>query len=166
MLRKSGHNKSSRIHQKGFTLIELLIVVAILGALAAIVIPNVGRFIGRGETEAQETEFASIQSAVLSMMVDNELGFLSNPVSAAGSRTNDMTSFPDTSFCETDKILDIYGNSYVFFGDKDGYILYGHDRLGDGSDSTSLVNYVVTSDTTYWYTVDSAGTVTQYDTAP
>jgi type IV pilus assembly protein PilA len=54
--------------EKGFTLIELLIVVAILGVLAAVVIPNVGRFIGRGETEAKDTEFANIQSAVISMM--------------------------------------------------------------------------------------------------
>ncbi|MDD5038422.1 MAG: prepilin-type N-terminal cleavage/methylation domain-containing protein, partial [Dehalococcoidales bacterium] len=62
-----------RRDEKGFTLIELLIVVAILGVLAAVVIPNVGRFIGRGKTEAAATEFTNIQSALISMMVDNNL---------------------------------------------------------------------------------------------
>ncbi|HUU64635.1 MAG TPA: prepilin-type N-terminal cleavage/methylation domain-containing protein, partial [Dehalococcoidales bacterium] len=62
--------------EKGFTLIELLIVVAILGVLAAVVIPNVGRFIGRGESEAADTEFSNIQTAVVSMMVDNGLSEL------------------------------------------------------------------------------------------
>ncbi len=46
--------------EKGFTLIELLIVVAILGVLAAVVIPNVGRFIGRGEQEAKDTELSNM----------------------------------------------------------------------------------------------------------
>src|SRR5512136_311865 len=76
---------------KGFTLIELLIVVAILGVLAAVVIPNVGRFIGRGQTEAQKTELKNIQSAVLSMMTDNNISVLPAPVSAA---TNNMSAFP------------------------------------------------------------------------
>ncbi|MGB2828075.1 MAG: type II secretion system protein, partial [Dehalococcoidales bacterium] len=62
--------------EKGFTLIELLIVVAILGVLAAVVIPNVGRFIGRGEQEAWETEFSNIQSATVAMMTDNGLSTL------------------------------------------------------------------------------------------
>ena len=46
--------------EKGFTLIELLIVVAILGVLAAVVIPNVGRFIGSGKKEAAATELSTI----------------------------------------------------------------------------------------------------------
>ena len=83
--------------EKGFTLIELLIVVAILGVLAAIVIPNVGRFLGRGETEAQKTEYANIQSAVLSMMTDNHLATLPNPVELDTNRTQDMNAFPDTT---------------------------------------------------------------------
>jgi len=80
--------------EKGFTLIELLIVVAILGVLAAVVIPNVGRFIGRGEEEAAATELTNIQTAVISMMTDNNLSTLPNPV---GTATDNMSAFPDTS---------------------------------------------------------------------
>lgn len=155
-----------RIRINGFTLVELLIVVAILGALAAVVIPNVTRFIGRGEAEAKSTEYKSIQSAVEAMMVDNQLSSLPNPLNGENNRTNNMAVFPDFSECEVNKLTDIYGNSYISRDDKDGYILYGHDRIADGSDVTDLVNYVVTSSTTYWYTVDSAGTVTQYYTPP
>ncbi|MFC1941096.1 type II secretion system protein [Chloroflexota bacterium] len=152
--------------QKGFTLIELLIVVAILGVLAAVVIPNVGRFIGRGEEEAKDTEMSNIQASVHAMMVDNQLAVLLNPVSNMANRTNDMANFPDTSICGTDKVQDVYGDNFNAFSDKDGYILFRHDRLGDGSNSANLTNYVATQTTSYWYTVDSQGTIAQYDTPP
>ena len=152
--------------EKGFTLIELLIVVAILGVLAAVIIPNVGRFIGAGEEESQKTELSNIQTAVISMMVDNQLSVLpAGTFITTGSETNDMGAFPSSAVCGTDKLIDPDGNDYTVAQDKDGYILYQHDIIGDTA-QTGLVNYVATQTTAYWYFVDADGTVHQELSAP
>ncbi len=142
--------------EKGFTLIELLIVVAILGVLAAVVIPNVGRFIGRGETEAGETELSNIQSAVVAMMTDN--GVQTLPTAVNVTATNNMSRFPDTSAVGT-KGMDANGTNFTA-GDGIGFVLYQHDITGGGA-NTSLVNYTATQFTKGTYTVDPLGTVTQ-----
>ena len=64
--------KGFRYGEKGFTLIELLVVVMILGTLAAIVIPNVTRFMGEGDEEAKQTEMANIQTAITALMFADE----------------------------------------------------------------------------------------------
>ena len=47
--------------------------------------------------------------------------------------------------------------------DKDGYILYQHDIIGDGTQN-NLVNYVATEVTKGTYIVDENGTVEQETT--
>jgi prepilin-type N-terminal cleavage/methylation domain-containing protein len=147
--------------EKGFTLIELLIVVAILGVLAAVVIPNVGRFIGRGEQEAWETEFSNVQSAVVAMMTDNQLDTLPNPRAGAANATKNMHVYPDTTTA-ANKGADNNGVNFTA-GDGNGFVLYQHDINGGGA-NTSLVNYVATQYTKGTYSCDALGTVTQVTT--
>jgi prepilin-type N-terminal cleavage/methylation domain-containing protein len=67
-----------RYGQKGFTLIELLVVVAILGVLAAVAVPNIGKFIGKGKSESYATELHNIQTAVMAMLTESETKTLDN----------------------------------------------------------------------------------------
>jgi type IV pilus assembly protein PilA len=61
-----------RSGEKGFTLIELLVVVAILGTLSAVAIPNLGKFMNHGKSEAAATELSIIQTCVVAYMFEHD----------------------------------------------------------------------------------------------
>jgi type IV pilus assembly protein PilA len=69
--------------------VELLIVVAILGILAAVVIPNITGLAGEGQTEAAKAELDTVQTAMDTMMAKLRL----TSVTATAATAN-MSSFP------------------------------------------------------------------------
>ena len=66
----------------GFTLIELLIVVAIIGIIAAIAIPNLLNAIDRGKQKRSMSDMRSIGTAVESYAVDNNFYPISKSMAA------------------------------------------------------------------------------------
>jgi len=58
--------------QKGFTLIELLIVIAILGVIAAVVVPNLSKITSKGYVEAANGELDAVRTAVQMHYIDTD----------------------------------------------------------------------------------------------
>jgi len=108
--------------QKGFTLIELLIVVAILGIIAAVIIPNIGTFMTMGTVSAANSEAENVKTASLAYYAD------------AGVWP-DTTASTSGNYSFTDYYAGTLKASYHF--DDDGF-LDGASNPGDiPTDSTT-----------------------------
>lgn len=83
--------KTFRKSEKGFTLMELMVILAILGVLSAVLVPNIGRFIGKGSAEASATELQAVQQSMDLYMADNSVATVAATV---GAVTNLSTSNP------------------------------------------------------------------------
>ena len=59
-------------NQKGFTLIELLIVVAIIGILAAIAIPQFAAYRQRAYNSAAQSDLRNFKTAMEADFADNQ----------------------------------------------------------------------------------------------
>jgi type II secretion system protein G len=106
--------------ESGFTLIELLIVIAIIGILAAIAIPNLLNAVQRGKQKRSMSDMRTMATAIEAYAVDNNL----YPQGACNSASYTVT---DTTL--TDTSLSLLSPTYIANPvRKDGwdtYFLYG-----------------------------------------
>ena len=129
-------------NQKGFTLIELLIVVAIIGIIAAIAIPNLLNAIDRGKQKRTMADLRSVGTAVESYSIDNNV----YPVAAAMST---LEGFIEPVYIRTAPLTDGWTRTFQVSATIGEYTVCSGGKDGgtcttDGAGATQSFNSSIT----------------------
>ena len=128
--------RRTNLGQKGFTLIEMIVVVGIIAVLAAVIVPNIGKFIGTGEQGAKNAEQESVETAMSAMMADKAV---TTVTALSGSSINDWSSVPVqasgdpgavslyNSTTPADSYMQLNPTVYFYCFDANGLIIAQHE---------------------------------------
>ena len=136
-------------NQKGFTLIELMIVVAIIGILAAIAIPNFMTFRLKAKTSEAKSNLGSIRTCEEAYKAEKDVYYaVTRYPSAAATGTSDDwvtadTGFSAIGFSPSGKV---YYDYVVDSIDADSTTFTAH-AYGDLDDDNVEAEYTITEDT-------------------
>jgi prepilin-type N-terminal cleavage/methylation domain-containing protein len=129
--------KLRKKNQKGFTLIELMIVIAIIGILAAIAIPNFLAYRKKGQDSAAQAAAKNFYNTTMAYFADvSSTGTAIAPADQVGGYNIDTT------------VINVTG---------------GPDLVDDGSGTVTMAADLVFSHSgsSTSYTLDTAGNLTE-----
>jgi len=132
--------------QSGFTLIELLIVVAIIGIIAAIAIPNLLNAIDRGKQKRSMADMRSLGTAVESYSVDVNFYPISTSMATISS-LNPVTMGIQPIYIKLAPTEDGWGGTYFYGSDSGGsgseytIVSYGKDKVVSSSSAGSTADF-------------------------
>jgi type II secretion system protein G len=115
-----------RTASRGFTLIELLIVVAIIGIIAAVAIPNLLNAVDKGKQKRTMSDLRAIGTAVESYAVDNTY----YPVAASVPA---IKALIDPVFFNAMPLLDGWSNAFQADSTSTSYTILSHGKDGTGA---------------------------------
>jgi len=142
-----SNRKRTLLRQDGFTLVELLVVLGIIALLAAVVAPQVIRYLGDARSDTAEVQLKNIESAL-------ELYYLDTgayPANERGLRSL-IEAPPDTPgwrgpyLKRNSGLVDPWGKDFAYKlpGEHGPYDLYslGRDGIsGGGGEDKDLINW-------------------------
>ena len=133
MLNKINTMKS----EKGFTLIELMIVVAIIGILAAIAIPQFSSYRIRAFNRAAESDMRNLMNGEEAYFADSQTYA---DVTKIGSKTASTTTFGSLPGVKLSKgvYAEVGSSSVSDYAAKSKH--YSGDKTYKGSASAGIVN--------------------------
>lgn len=126
-------------NQQGFTLIELLIVVAIIGIIAAIAIPNLLNAIQRGKQKRTMGDIRTIATAVESYSIDN------NAYPTTSGTISGIASFLEPTYIKKVPTEDGWAGVFQYTVDTNGqeYTIesFGKDGIDSGPASGTTTDF-------------------------
>ena len=118
----------SEKREGGFTLIELLVVIGIIVALAAITVPLVTKFAGKGDEGALKAETETIQSAMNVMMADK--GIVAVTTNDKGTTSNGQNTWTALLAGTLDDYLKKNSTKFFYCWDSKGNVYAQNKTAG------------------------------------
>ena len=137
-------------NDKGFTLIELLIVVAIIGIIAAIAIPNLLNAIDRGKQKRTMADLRSMGTAIEEYSIDNNFYPVATTVALLEAEVSPsyMRKLPQRDGWGMDISVNCAAGAYTLGSCGKGATSCGAtdlDLIGDGGKTTSFASSIIFS---------------------